>query len=523
MTTQGSSFWTTFMPHGHCYLWRPDILWLNVLSDAFIALAYFSIPIGLFWVVRKRPSIPYSPLIIMFSLFIFSCGVTHLVSIWTVWNGDYGLQGLSKAVTAIVSVATAAILVPLLPKIVALKTPDQLHLMNRQLQATIDTQHATQKRLERTDERLRTFLRQAPDGILILNKSGEIEYSNQIANTMFGYPSGHLDGTPISELVPERLRHEIHEIQSGLFDQRTERSKFVAVEFNGMRKGGSEFAIEARISPANFEDDNGGTVLASFRDISDRKNNEEKSRQEFMELAHVSRLSTVGEMAAGLAHELNQPLTAISNNLHTAMLIQRKKAKPDSQLIEIMQENYESAQRAGQIIRSLRQLVNKDDGTKKTTSINDLVETTIKLINPEARASSVQIQLDLDHSLPTTLMDTTQVQQVMVNLGRNAIEALSERFQSEADEQPDCIVKIKTTLDDPKTILVQVIDNGPGLTEEVKANLFQPYITSKESGMGLGLSICRTIVESQGGRLWHEDTGIQGTAFYFTIPVLTGE
>ncbi len=518
MTTEGSSFWTAFVPQGDHYQWRADILWLNVVSDAFIAAAYLIISAGLYLVLRRKPDTPYRTLIILFSLFILACGVTHLVSIWTVWHGHYGFWGIAKATTAAISIVTAIALILWLSKITTLKSSEELQFMNEQLQETVDTQEASKKKLQRMEERLRTFLQQAPDGILIVVKSGEIEYSNDMINAMFGLSSGELNGRYITELVPARSKDKIRTEHNNVFDVEKARSKSAGVEFTGVRKNGTEFPMEIRMSPIRSEHDDGDLMLATFRDITARKKKEERYRKAFMDLEHVSKLSTVGEMAAGLAHELNQPLTAISNNLHTAMIMQRKKASPDTELMEILQENYESAQRAAQIIRSLRQLVRKSDGSKQATNINDLIETTLKLIAPEARAANVKIQLDLDRNIPaTTVMDSAQIQQVMVNLGRNAIEALAE--QRSPSER---IVTIKTVPHDSKTILVSVMDNGPGLTENVKANLFQPYVTRKESGTGLGLSICRSIVESQGGRLWHEDINQQGTLFCFTIPVFSG-
>jgi len=202
----------------------------------------------------------------------------------------------------------------------------------------------------------------------------------------------------------------------------------------------------------------------------------------------------------------------MSNNLFTAMSMEKQKDEPDQEMLSIMDENYESAQRAGQIIRGLRQLVRKDDGTKEATNINDLVTTTRKLIEPEARAANIDIKLDLDDKLPVALLDAVQTQQVMVNLGRNAIEALSELERERA-------ITIKTKLKDEDTLFVSVADNGAGLDEVVKEKLFQPYISSKQSGMGLGLSLCRSIIEAQGGILWHEDADNHGAVFCFTIPI----
>jgi len=230
-------------------------------------------------------------------------------------------------------------------------------------------------------------------------------------------------------------------------------------------------------------------------------------------------------MAAGLAHELNQPLTAIGNNLHTAMSMEKQKNNPDPELLEMMQENYESSQRAGQIIHSLRQMVSKEGGTKEAHDINQLVLTTANLISPEALAASVDIKLYLTDDLPSIMLEAVQIQQVIVNLGRNAIEAFIDQRQSDGRSATKCDanIMIRTELLDDKNIHVSVSDNGSGLRPDIEAELFHPYVTSKASGMGLGLSICRSIIESHGGRLWHDSAYNVGTKFCFTIPITVQE
>lgn len=516
MTAENPDFWTTFMPDGHFYRWQPDILWLNVIADCAIALAYFSIAIALYSIVRRRPSSPFNQLTIMFSLFILACGFTHLFAVWTVWQGDYGIHGLFKGVTAIISIATVALLLPQLPKLMALQSPKELEALNNSLQLKIEKQEATTEDLSNTEQQLRTFLQLAPEGILIVKSSGRILYSNDRLNAMFGRKPDELDNCSVADLIPERSRSLVSPFHNDLYDDELARSASGSAEFIGMRQDGTEFPIEIRITPVlQGGVGNNGTVLATLRDITERKKSEEDTRKTFEQLAHVSRLNTVGQMAAGLAHELNQPLTAITSNLYTAMSMQRAKPSPDNDLIEMMEENYDSALRAGQIIKSLRQLVRKKEGKKEQTNVNDIIRTSSHFVGAEAKAAGVDIKLNLDESLPHTLADTVQLQQVMVNLSHNAIEALENKVQS------DSVLTITTSNNEKDTILVEVFNNGPSMNEKIRANLFQPYFTSKETGMGLGLSICRTIVESHGGELWLDSQQTEGSLFKFTIPILT--
>jgi len=494
---------------------RTDILWINAVSDIIIAGVFFSIALTFFFVLRKRRKTSFMPLLVLLSLFNFACGISHLAGIWTIWHSTYAIHGLIKAITAVISLATMVVLIPRLGILASLRSDYSLATLNIELQKEIQQQQQSSEELSLAQQQLKAYLQYAPDGILIANPIGEIEYSNDMANSMFGYSDNELTGRSVADLAPKKLRDLIN--QNISFGQSQTPSAVSGVEMIGTCKNGNEFLLEAHLNSITSEKQ--AAVIVTLRDITQRKSHEEQARKEFIELAHVSRLSTLGEMATGLAHELNQPLTAISNNLHTALSIEKNKTEPDSDLLEIMQENYDSAQRAGRIISSLRQLVRKDSGVKQAISLNELVKTTINIIKPEARIANVEIRQELDPNLPSsTLIDITQIQQVVVNLGRNAIESFANFTGS---SQPRII--IKTSAQGSESILIKITDNGPGLSQEVKDKLFQPYITSKKAGMGLGLSICRTIIESHGGRLWHEYTSNRNTAFCFTIPIVSGE
>jgi PAS domain S-box-containing protein len=512
------NFWTTFTPHGDSYLWRADVLWLNVISDGFIGAAYLSIPICLFLAMRNRPATPFRPMTIMFAAFIFCCGITHLLSIWTVWYGDYGLLGISKGLTAVLSVATAVSLIPAFPKLVTSKTPIELKAFNTELKGEIQRQKDISKKLQRTETQFRAFLQQAPDGIFICTENGKIEYSNFMLQNMFGYSSNELVGKYIYKFLPSRSHDKIGLDHNHLFDEKEARSLFSGAELTVMRHDGTEFFAEIRMSPIT----SGGEefLLVTLRDISDRKAREEDARKDLAELAHESRMSSVGHMATGLAHELNQPLTAISTNLHTAMLIYSKSEQQDPELLEIMRENYHVAQHAGEIIRSLRQLVRKENVVKNETDINALVSTTATLLEPEAQAAGVELKLNLDTQLLAASVNPVQIQQVIVNLGRNAIEDLLNI------QNGSPLVSISTKQQTSDSILITVKDNGHGISKEIEASLFLPHISSKEAGMGLGLSISQSIIESIGGKLWYHgennsgaDSGKnRGSTFCFTIP-----
>lgn len=502
-----------YLSPGQSSLWQSDYLWLNVISDGFIALAFILIPICQYVIQHQKPESPYRPIIIMFIVFILACGVTHLLGIWAAWSGEYAIWGYSKALAAFLAMGTAIIMIVSLRRLPALKDPEEFKELSVALQKKIDDQNAATEQLAQTEQRLRAFLKQAPDAMVIVRASGQIEYSNDMMNAMYGYPPSGLDGKFVRELVPQRLQYKLSEKHNDLYATDGSMWSTASGEFTSVRKDGTEFPVELRVNVIEVEED-GEVTMSTYRDLSESKAREANKHKDLMELAHVSRMSTVGQMASGLAHELNQPLTAISNNLYTAMAMQKKLANPDSVLLEMTEENYQSAQRAGQIIKSLRQLVRKDGGDQRQTDINQLVINTTDLIRPEAKAANVKLTLALEAKHAEASVDPVQIQQVLVNLGRNAIEACS------MSEQTKQAVSITTELQVDTSILLKVSDNGPGLNEEVKAELFSPNITTKETGMGLGLSICLSIIEAHGGKLWHDDNQDQGATFCFTLPAI---
>src|SRR5882724_3815855 len=211
-----------FMPHGHCYLWKPEIVWLHAISDGTITLAYYLIPLALVYFVRKRKDLPFHWIFLMFGIFIFGCGTTHLMEVWTLWHGTYRLAGAIKAITAVASVATAAVLVLLIPKALALPSPEQLKLANRQLEQEANERRRAEAGLLQAHSELETRVRQrtkelatanevlrkqaslldlAHDAILVRDMNGDITFWNLGAEETYGWPSQEALGKPAHELL----------------------------------------------------------------------------------------------------------------------------------------------------------------------------------------------------------------------------------------------------------------------------------------------------------------------------------
>ncbi len=278
------------------------------------------------------------------------------------------------------------------------------------------------------------------------------------------------------------------------------------------RKDGTSFPVEYASSPIRSRD---GEVLGAVivcRDITARKVAEEEQRRHLAEMAHVARLSTMGEMASQIAHELNQPLAAITNYSGACLRRMQDGRDDRASLLEALQLVSAQAQRAGQIVRQIRDFIRKQDSDRGAIDVNELVRQTVQLVTPEARKARVAIDLKLGDGLAAVSGNAVELEQVLMNLVRNAIHAVA---RNPADARR---VEVHSLETGPGHVQLAVVDNGPGMDEAVLNSVFTPFYTTKVSGMGLGLAISRRIVEAHGGRLWAEGRKGEGATFRVELP-----
>lgn len=252
-------------------------------------------------------------------------------------------------------------------------------------------------------------------------------------------------------------------------------------------------------------------------EVAKRKLIQEKERQRMLELAHVSRLSTMGEMATEIAHEVNQPLTAISTYSKAILRLLRNNTCDIGELSQALEAIAAQAQRAGEVIRRLREFVSKQESQWASTDLNELVRTTVRFVNVETRAENITIALDLEESIPEVVVDRILVEQVVLNLLRNAIDAVG------LVDKHSRRIEIQTKKLAETYIAIGVKDSGPGLTPELEQKVFEPFYTTKKNGMGMGLSICQSIIEAHNGELWYARNSPCGAIFQLTIPFLHGD
>jgi two-component system sensor kinase FixL len=275
----------------------------------------------------------------------------------------------------------------------------------------------------------------------------------------------------------------------------------------GQRKSGETFPMELAVG--EFSSPTGNFFTGFVRDLTDRQEAERRIEDLQAELLHASRLSVMGQMASTMAHELNQPLTAVTNYLEAGRHLIAIGAAPTERVADLMEKAIAQAQRAGEVIRQLRQFVSKGETERRPQNLNQLVEEALALGLVGVRQLGVRVSLKLDHDLPPVVVDPVQIQQVILNLVRNAVEAM------EAVERRELTVATCMAGDE---IEASVTDTGPGIAPELADRLFQPFVTTKKTGMGLGLSICREIIEAHHGHLTAAARQGGGTVFRLTLP-----
>jgi two-component system sensor kinase FixL len=359
----------------------------------------------------------------------------------------------------------------------------------------------------------KALLDAAVDAIIVINHRGHIETFNAAAEVIFGFTAQEVIGKNVSHLMPEPYQRE----HDGYIDKYLETGNATIIgigrEAQAKRKDGSVFPID--LSVGEIPTVNQPKFVGIVRDLTERKQSEEEVYQTREKLAQFGRLSTLGEMAASLAHELNQPLTAIATYTQACQRLIESGQSDNAEILAVLKKCNSQAQRAGEVIRRLRQFVRKRELGRQEVSCGELIHDIAALAEVDARNSSIPLTIDVAEGLPKITVDPVQIQQVILNLIRNGIDAMMNMDQYGKG------ISVAVSKFEDDQVRIEVTDHGSGITKEAEQNIFQPFFTTKSSGMGLGLAICRSIIESHGGVLSFRRNPSEGTTFYFTLPAIS--
>ena len=359
------------------------------------------------------------------------------------------------------------------------------------------------------EKRLRSMTQTAPDAIVVIDETGVIDTVNPATERLFGYSRAELVGENVKILMPSPYR-EAHDAHLTRYRETGEKRVIgIGRVVVGRRKDGTTFP--ARLAIGEIALDQGRLFTGFIHDITEREHIQRRAGVLQQELMHASRLSAMGEMASGIAHELNQPLTAIMNYARAARRHLDRTEPDTAPIADLVDKAGQQAERAAEIIKRLRRFIKQDESERRLEPINAVVEEAAALALIGASDHHIELIFDLNDSLPPVLIDRIEVQQVVLNILRNAIEA----FEGPGERK----IRVSTGAVGSEKVRVDIRDNGPGLAPEIADDPFRPFQTTKEDGLGIGLAISRTIIDAHGGRLWAKNLPEGGAAFCFSLPV----
>lgn len=374
----------------------------------------------------------------------------------------------------------------------------------------VSDREAHDKLAREREAHLHSILETVPDAMVVIDERGIVESFSKAAEKLFGYPASEVEGRNVSMLMPSPDREAHNGYIARYLETGQARIIGIGRVVFGRRKDGSEFPMELQIGEVHNGD---RRIFTGFiHDLTERQRTEKRMQDLQSELIHVSRLSAMGTMATTLAHELNQPLTAIANYVEAAReLLSGTNDDPETPafIAEAMESAAAQSVRAGKIVRRLRDFVSRGEVDKSIEYLPRLIEEATALALTGQGGTGLQVRRWVDPDAAYVLVDRIQIQQVLLNLLRNAAEAM--------EHTPVRQIFISVSRRDEDWVRVTVGDSGPGIPAEIAANLFAPFTSTKEYGMGVGLSICHTIIEAHGGKIWCEPNPDGGTLFHFTL------
>jgi PAS domain S-box-containing protein len=489
-----------------------SLLWLNAVSDTLIALAFFSIPFTLSYSTRKRSGSKLRGAVIICTIIMWACGATYLLAVWNTWHAAYRLEGVLRAIAAVLSIAGALAAIRFAPLVLKMATPKELAFLHDTLSQETEARRAaeeklrihTQAQLLASEDKLRLFFESAARAILGVSADGRIALVNCCTEEMFGYSRDELLSRELELLLPERFRAAYPAHRDGYFSEPSVRTIGDDVGLSGLRKDGTDFPIEVAISHVITPE--GPIAFGMISDMSERRNAADELRRVNEELRRSN--IEVEQFAHVASHDLQEPLRMVTNYLQ--LIERRYSALLDDDGQEFIRYAVDGAKRMRALIKDLLDFSRA--GTKvanpSAVAAGSLLQGALANLKTAIDESGARITAD---PLPTVAVDPVLITQVFQNLIANAI-----KFQK--DTAP--VVHVSAERQGAEWIF-SIYDNGIGIEARHLDRIFRIFerlhTTEKYSGSGIGLAIARKIVERHGGRIWVESQPGTGSTFYFSI------
>ena len=363
--------------------------------------------------------------------------------------------------------------------------------------------------LQSSGERFRAVVEAAPSAMLLVDAKGQISLANAQAESLFGLSRDLLVGSTVERLVPERVRLSHEAYRRGFAAELRQRAMGLGRDTHALRSDGSEVPVEVFLTPMRGAEPS--MILVSIIDVSERRLNERRAATQRDEIAHLSRVAMLGELSGSLAHELNQPLAAILSNAQAAQRLLARDPPQIQAVTEILADIVASDRRAGAVIERLRSMLRKEDVKHALLDLNHVAEESLRLMYSDLLDRRVSVDTCFAQNLPLVSGDRVQLQQVILNLLINGCDAVAGRGR-------EARLHVSSRVTEFGSVAIAISDNGNGIAPQDIERIFEPFVTSKSQGIGLGLAICRSIIEAHGGRLWASNNASRGATMEFELP-----
>lgn len=507
--------YSEFMPHGHCFLWLPEILWTTVISDLVIALSYFTIPLALLYFSLKSKRVRSRSVLMLFGAFIFLCGVTHSISIYTIWVPNYALAAVLKFLTAAASGLTALVIWIKMPMALKIPSPAELEEKNTELrELNSQLEEKVEVRVKKI-KRLASIVNQSTDAILSTNAIEKITSWNTSCERVFQFSRTEILGSSVVHLVHPSSLHTLKKIRSSVLNGKS----YGPVEIRGVRKDGTFMDLSLSVFPLF---DQSGKIIGSSsiaRDISENKKLNRILRKKTLELKKINRQlektnKSKDEFLSNVSHELKTPLGIISGFVDILDRCRDDETRVNMAIDGIRRNITSQSYLVHDLIDVSRIGSKKFSLNLQTANIYDILQASLETVDFSARRKNIDISLDISIQNKFITCDQRRLQQILWNLLSNAVKFTPSggRIDLKVFQVDDSFV-------------FEVIDSGKGLTSEDITSVFNRLWQSNSNteseavGMGLGLTITKELVRSHGGKIDVTSSGLgKGSKFSFNIP-----